>query len=92
MKTRHERGYGAACVKLRQHILRRDHYLCQACLSKRATPATDVDHKTRKADGGTDDPGNLQALCAQCHKDKTAQENGNHTVRRVGLDGYPIEE
>ncbi|MGE8539144.1 MAG: HNH endonuclease, partial [Acinetobacter sp.] len=26
------------------------------------------------AHGGTDDPGNLQSLCAPCHREKTANE------------------
>lgn len=36
----------------------------------------EVDHITPIADGGHPfDPGNLQTLCSECHKGKTAQEN-----------------
>lgn len=33
-----------------------------------------VDHVTPLADGGADAPDNMQALCAECHGDKTARE------------------
>lgn len=75
--SRHERGYGTKWDRLRASILARDCGLCQAC--QRAgfvTAATHVDHITPKAQGGTDDPGNLEALCAPCHRRKTAGEGG----------------
>lgn len=34
-----------------------------------------VDHVVPLADGGMDDPCNMQALCANCHCDKTSEEN-----------------
>lgn len=34
-----------------------------------------IDHITPLADGGEDDFPNMQALCANCHTDKTAAEN-----------------
>lgn len=34
-----------------------------------------VDHVVPLADGGMDDPCNMQALCADCHATKTAAEN-----------------
>lgn len=78
--SRHERGYGTAWDKLRLTILARDSYLCQPCLTKgRPTPATQVDHIIAKAQGGTDDADNLQAICTDCHKDKTADESGHAT-------------
>ncbi len=73
--TRHERGYGADWEKRREHVLYRDNGLCQPCLREgRCTPATAVDHVKEKADGGTDDDDNLQAICDPCHKAKTARE------------------
>mgnify|MGYP000694615216 CR=1 FL=1 len=69
------RGYGWQWQQLRLTILRRDLYQCQACkLAGRITPARDVDHVINKAAGGTDDPGNLQALCKPCHDEKTERE------------------
>jgi len=55
--------------------MRRDQGLCQVCLSSgRTTLAAEVDHIKRKADGGTDDVDNLQAICRECHRLKTAVE------------------
>ena len=42
----------------------------------RVRPATEVDHILPLADGGTDDPGNLQAINQECHARKTVAENG----------------
>jgi len=91
--SRHARGYGAKWDKLRARILTRDGHLCQTCLDKGViTPATEVDHVTPKAKGGTDEDGNLQAICSPCHKNKTTRETGGRPKRQVGLDGYPIGE
>ena len=74
--TRHERGYGKAWVALRAQILRRDKHLCIPCKnSGRITPAYAVDHIIPKSQGGTDDPGQLQAICKPCHKVKTQAES-----------------
>lgn len=79
--TRHERGYGSKWDRLREIILRRDNGICQQCLREgRLTmighkPYTAfVDHVTPKAEGGTDDESNLQALCKACHTAKTDRE------------------
>ena len=79
--NRHERGYGTAWDKLRAEILERDRRLCVRCLAEhdRTTPATEVDHITPKAQGGTDHPSNLQSLCHPCHKAKTARESTGQT-------------
>lgn len=72
-----ERGYGHSWRKLRARILKRDHYQCQA--HKRQgmdVAAQEVDHIVPKAQGGSDDPANLEALCAPCHRAKTAAEGG----------------
>lgn len=70
--TRHERGYGNAWTRLRVSILDRDCGLCQPCLKRgRVQPGTHVDHIVPKAEGGTDDEANLQAICVACHRLKT---------------------
>lgn len=72
------RGYGAAWQRLRASILKRDHYICQCSVCSglgRVREATEVDHIVGKASGGTDDPGNLQAINHDCHKEKTARES-----------------
>jgi 5-methylcytosine-specific restriction protein A len=71
----HERGYGWQWQQLRKRILTRDKGLCQVCLAEgKFRPARDVDHIVHKADGGTDDDTNLQAICAKHHAEKTARE------------------
>jgi len=74
-QSRHERGYGTSWDKLRPLILGRDKHLCQECARQgRITPATTVDHIKAKANGGTDDPDNLESLCWPCHRAKTGRE------------------
>lgn len=74
--TRQERGYGAQWERLRRQVLERDEGLCVPCTAAgRVTPATEVDHVTPKAQGGTDDLENLQAICRPCHLAKTARES-----------------
>lgn len=73
--SRHARGYGKDWEKTRVRILRRDNGLCQPCLKNhRVTPASQVDHIVPKAEGGTDEDENLQSICLDCHKVKTAKE------------------
>lgn len=74
-RSRHERGYGAAWVKLRKAVLNRDKRLCVPCSDRGVyTVATAVDHIIPKSEGGTDDMNNLQSICKDCHSEKTAQE------------------
>jgi len=54
--------------------------------------ANEVDHIVSKAKGGTDDEGNLQAIAADCHKEKTIKENGGAVKRRISVDGWPVED
>lgn len=81
--SRHERGYGTAWERQRKLILRRDKGLCQPCLKRgRLRPARQVDHIINKAEararGWTEEQieaeGNLQSICDDCHRDKTAEE------------------
>jgi 5-methylcytosine-specific restriction protein A len=73
--NRHERGYGTAWTKLRKIILDRDMGLCQPCQATgRVTLAREVDHTIPKAEGGTDDQDNLQAICRACHLTKSKAE------------------
>lgn len=92
-KSRHERGYDSRWVRLRLRILKRDGHLCQPCeRAGRTTPATQVDHITAKAQGGTDDPANLQGICRACHEAKTLEEATGRAHKRkvvIGVDGWP---
>jgi len=66
----HRRGYGANWQKVRRQVL----YECPVCPC--GAPATEVDHRTPLARGGTHERHNLQALCKACHSHKTATEDG----------------
>ena len=97
-ESRHKRGYGRAWEKLRAQVMERDRHLCQPCYRatpQRFTPAREVDHILSKAKGGTDDLSNLQAICAPCHRDKSARDQGKvlrARPRRIAPDGWPMEE
>lgn len=51
-------------------IRARDLNICYLCRGV----ATEVDHVTPRAEGGTDDPANLRAICVPCHRHKSAAE------------------
>ena len=95
-ESRHKRGYGSAWDKIRLIVLKRDNGLCQCSKCQggkiRVTPATEVDHIIPKAKGGTDDMSNLQAINKECHKKKTAREQGRTLKQKtaIGTDGYPV--
>lgn len=81
--SRHKRGYGSKWDKKRQQILERDGGLCQVCLKRGVvTAAKQVDHIVPKAEGGTDQDENLQAICVPCHRVKTLEEarRARHSV------------
>jgi hypothetical protein len=48
---------------IRQTIFKRDDYLCRLCRKK---PATQIDH----INGSSNNPSNLQAVCADCNRKK----------------------
>lgn len=75
-ESRQARGYGSAWERLRKQVMQRDAGLCQPCIRLGHTsPAHAVDHVIPKAEGGTDDERNLQAICKPCHAAKTAEES-----------------
>ena len=76
--------YGTAWRKLRLVVLERDRRLCQTCLKLgRTVAATDVDHILPIAQGGTNDLANLQCLCSDCHRTKSALEGQYGRWRRA---------
>ncbi|HCQ48829.1 MAG TPA: endonuclease [Achromobacter sp.] len=82
--SRRERGYGPEWDRLRSLILKRDRHLCQCCdcvNTARVLPATEVDHRIPKSEGGTDAPDNLCAINSDCHKRKTAKESARARAR-----------
>jgi 5-methylcytosine-specific restriction protein A len=76
----------------RAQILQRDRHLCQPCLrAKRFTKATEVDHIKPRAQGGNEEPDNLEAICGECHEVKSKREaNPNYRYRPpVDVSGAP---
>ena len=55
-------------------VLERDKRICQLTWRGCINVATEVDHKRNFARGGKDSMDNLQAVCVECHKRKTAVE------------------
>lgn len=53
----------------KNYIRERDFHVCRQC----GEPARQVDHIIEAADGGTNDPSNLQLLCDSHHNAKTRQ-------------------
>lgn len=74
--SRSRRGYTRTWQKIRASHLAR-YPLCVACRAEgRTTAATEVDHITPLARGGTHAAANLQSLCKSCHSRKTRNEMG----------------
>ena len=73
----------------REAVLKRDGYLCQPCKRlDRITLATEVDHVTPQAEGGSEDESNLQAICETCHKAKTQAEAARGVKRLMFHDNH----
>jgi 5-methylcytosine-specific restriction enzyme A len=95
-ESRHARGYGSGWDRLRLSILARDCHICQCpeCLGgqKAVRVATHVDHIKPKAHGGTDDPANLRAVNAECHKRLTMEQQGKRLreVTRFDRNGRVV--
>ena len=65
--------YGRAWKKLRARFILL-HPLCEQCKSEgRLTAAEEVHHILPLANGGTNDEGNLMALCKSCHSSITIE-------------------
>ncbi|MFN3600519.1 MAG: HNH endonuclease [Dietzia sp.] len=79
---------------LAARIMHRDDHLCQIVGPTCAGDATAVDHIVPEAEGGTDDPDNLQAVCQPCHDLKTraeAQRGRQRYGRRRPPPAHPAD-
>lgn len=56
--------------RTRTTVLRRDRNVCYLCGGR----ADQVDHVIPRAEGGSDDPANLAAICDPCHRAKSQAE------------------
>ena len=70
--------------ELRAQILARDRYTCQTC----GAPAEHVDHIRPLHNGGSDQPGNLAAACAECNLRK-GSKGAPRIARRDRLADTP---
>lgn len=85
-----ERLKGRRAVEQRRRRLRAQP-LCVDCLAKARITASSVpDHIVPLAKGGTDTDDNIRCLCADCHRDRTAEQFGGVVKHRIGNDGWPL--
>ena len=76
---------------IRKHVLTASP-LCVMCKANgRVTLATEVDHIVALVNGGEDNHENRQALCSECHAEKTRRDLGQRERPQIGLDGWPVE-
>ena len=67
-----ERGYDSQWEEIRAVVIREEPF-CRLCLAAgRRTPSAEVDHIRPLRAGGTHTRVNLRALCATCHRRRTA--------------------
>lgn len=62
----------AVSKRLRYEVLRRDNHTCRYCGSAAPDVKLTVDHVLPVALGGSDEPTNLVAACADCNSGKTS--------------------
>ena len=83
-------------IRGREGMKRRIQYLnnnplCIQCKDRgRITAAREVDHIIPLWRGGADTDENKAALCIECHKLKTANDQPHRRVE-TGIDGWPVE-
>ncbi len=93
MKTTTNKRITGTTLQNRRRQWFQEYPLCVHCVAAgRVTLATELDHVVPLFKGGADDETNLQGLCAEHHKAKTAIDMGHtYTPRKtIGLDGWPI--
>lgn len=82
---------GGRKLMVRNARLLRREPLCRRCVAKdRVTAATEIDHILPLFKGGRDHEDNLQPLCGDCHKEKTAEDLGHNRRPKIGEDGWPV--
>ena len=92
--SRQSRGYGRQHELIREQLLR-EVILCEECSRYGLTTVGSVaDRIVPLSKGGSGDRSNYQLLCRSCSNTKTARDSGRtlRKRRRIGLDGWPIEE
>lgn len=76
----------AVSKRLRYEILRRDNHACRYCGATAPDVALTVDHIVPTTLGGSDEPANLVAACADCNNGKSATPPDAAIVDDVAAD------
>ena len=63
---------------VRKEVICKQNSQCNTCTKPLTEYNTNIDHKIGVQFGGTNDEDNLQALCVECHSEKTIKERRNH--------------
>lgn len=71
-----ERERGRAWMEKRRRVALAQGYRCQCCDRVWSPHRDQVDHRTPLEQGGSNEDSNLDLLCDECHKAKTAAEAG----------------
>lgn len=58
----------------KKYVASQQNWICRKC-NKKLNHTFEVDHVIRLENGGTNEVNNLEALCRECHGQKTAIEN-----------------
>jgi 5-methylcytosine-specific restriction protein A len=86
-----ERIRGRLGVALRRQRLANEP-ICRDCKDQGVKPprlAVVPDHIQPLALGGEDADDNIRCLCAEHHRDRTAEQFGHRPKPRIGADGWP---
>lgn len=78
----------AVSKRLRYEILRRDNHQCRYCGATAPDVKLTVDHVVPTTLGGSDDPTNLVAACADCNAGKTSSSPDAPLVADVEADAF----
>ena len=77
--------------KVAKQVAARANYLCEQCDKRgKTTVGNQADHIIPISKGGTDDMENLQWLCDDCHRVKTAMDQG-YKVKGCDAGGVPVD-
>jgi len=85
-----ERPRGRTLQRIRGRMMQ-DQPLCTMCDAKGfVTLGVEMDHIEPLFKGGSNDDENLQMLCVECHRKKTATDLGIRYKPTIGVDGWPV--
>jgi 5-methylcytosine-specific restriction enzyme A len=88
-ETKTKRITGRRLQAIRQEVLRASP-LCIKCKANGVVSlATEVDHIKSLFAGGDESMGNRQALCTDCHKEKTQIDLGSKITSGSDANGMP---